>query len=84
MPVGLGTVTDSLSAIRTHAFDKGDVPMPALVGAPGRDFAGDEVMRQRLWSRTPRYGNDDAGADALMRRIFDAIHDIVDGLTFMG
>ena len=79
MPVGLGTVTDSLSAIRTHAFDKGDVPMPALGRALGRDFEGDEVMRQRLWHKTPRYGNDDAGADALMRRIFDAIHDIVDG-----
>ena len=79
MPVGIGTVTDSLSAIRRHVFDKREITMPALVGALGRDFQGDEVMRQRLWNKTPRYGNDEACADALMRRIFDAIHDIVDG-----
>lgn len=79
MPVGIGTVTDSLSAIRRHVFETGDVTMPALVSALGRDFEGDEVMRQRLWNRTPRYGNDEPNADALMRRVFDAIHDIVDG-----
>ncbi|MEX2663423.1 MAG: trans-4-hydroxy-L-proline dehydratase [Vicinamibacterales bacterium] len=79
MPVGIGTVTDSLSAIRRHVFETGDVTMPALVSALGRDFEGDEVMRQRLWNRTPRYGNDEPNADALMRRVFDAIHEIVDG-----
>jgi formate C-acetyltransferase len=79
MPVGIGTVTDSLSAIRRHVFETGDVTMPALVSALGRDFQGDEVMRQRLWNRTPRYGNDEPDADALMRRVFDAVHDIVDG-----
>jgi formate C-acetyltransferase len=79
MPVGIGTVTDSLSAIRCHAFEKRDVGMPELVRALRRDFRDDEVMRQRLWNRTPRYGNDDAAADALMRRVFDAVHDIVDG-----
>lgn len=79
MPVGIGTITDSLSGIRHHVFDKGDVQMPALVRALGRDFQDDEVMRQRLWSKTPRYGNDHADADALMRRVFDVIHDIVDG-----
>jgi formate C-acetyltransferase len=36
-------------------------------------------MRQRLWNRTPRYGNDEPDADALMRRVFDAVYDIVDG-----
>ncbi len=81
MPVGIGTVTDSLSAIRRHVFEKCDVTMQALVSALGRDFQGDEVMRQRLWNKTPRYGNDEPGADALMRRVFDAIHDIVDGRT---
>lgn len=79
MPVGIGTVTDSLSAIRRHVFERGDVTMPALISALGRDFQGDEVLRQRLWNRTPRYGNDNPDADALMRRVFDAVHDIVDG-----
>ena len=79
MPVGIGTVTDSLSAIRCHVFERGNVTMPALLKAVRADFAGSEALRQRLWNRTPRYGNDDPAADALMRRVFDTIHDIVDG-----
>jgi trans-4-hydroxy-L-proline dehydratase len=79
MPVGIGTVTDALSAIRTHVFEKRDVTMPALLEALGRDFASDEVLRQRLWNKTPRYGNDNEAADSLLQRVFDAAFDIVDG-----
>lgn len=79
MPVGIGTITDALSAIRTHVFERKDVTMPNLLAAVRRDFQGDEVLRQRLWNKTPRYGNDDACADALMRRVFDLVHAIVDG-----
>jgi len=79
MPVGIGTVTDSLSAIRHHVFERATVTMPALVRALGRDFTADEVLRQRLWNRTPRYGNDNPDADALMGHVFDLVHDIVDG-----
>lgn len=79
MPVGIGTITDALSAIRTHVFEKRDVAMPALLEALGRDFEGDEVLRQRLWNKTPRYGNDNPAADGLLQRVFDAAFDIVDG-----
>jgi formate C-acetyltransferase len=53
--------------------------MADLVAALGRDFATDEVLRQRLWNKTPRYGNDDETADGLMRRVFDTLYDIVEG-----
>jgi formate C-acetyltransferase len=79
MPVGIGTVTDSLSAIRHHVFEKKSVTMPALLAALARDFGSDEVVRQRLWNRTPRYGNDDMAADTLLQQVFDICHDIVDG-----
>jgi formate C-acetyltransferase len=79
MPVGIGTVTDALSAVRHHVFERQDVAMPALVDALARDFDGNEVLRQRLWNKTPRYGNDDPAADAILRRVFDIVHEIVDG-----
>jgi formate C-acetyltransferase len=79
MPVGLGTATDGLSAIKRHVFEKQDVTMPALLAALANDFASDELIRQRLWNKTPRYGNDDPDADDLMRRLFDTVHDLVDG-----
>jgi len=79
MPVGIGTVTDSLSAIRRHVFEKRSLSMDGLIRAIAGDFAGREVLRQRLWNRTPRYGNDNEEADALMRRVFDTVHELVDG-----
>ena len=79
MPVGIGTVTDALSAIKHHVFERGQVAMPALLDALARDFAGEEVLRQRLWNKTPRYGNDNADVDALMGRVYEAVYDIVDG-----
>jgi formate C-acetyltransferase len=79
MPVGIGTVTDALSAIRRHVFEKKDVTMAALLEGLARDFAGDEVLRQRLSNKTPRYGNDDPAADDLLAGVFDMVFAIVDG-----
>jgi formate C-acetyltransferase len=79
MPVGIGTVTDALSAIRRHVYQCRTVPMPRLLHALACDFAGDEALRQWLWNKTPRYGNDDVEADELMRRVCDSVFAIVDG-----
>ena len=79
MPVGIGTVTDALSAIRHHVFEQGTVTLGHLLEAIDRDFDNEEVLRQRLWNKTPRYGNDVAEADLLLQRLFDIVFDIVDG-----
>jgi formate C-acetyltransferase len=79
MPVGIGTLTDSLSSIRRHVFERGAVTMPQLAAALRNDFDGDEPLRQTLWQRTARYGNDDAEADAMLARVFDAVYDAVEG-----
>ncbi len=75
---GIGTITDSLSAIRTHVFENG-VPMNELMTAMRRDFADDEPLRQRLLNRTPRFGNDDDRADSLMQRIYGTLFEAIDG-----
>jgi formate C-acetyltransferase len=79
MPVGIGTVSDSLSAIKHHVFDDRAMTMGELVGALGADFDGRETLRQMLWHRTPRYGNDDERADAILRDVCGALFDVVDG-----
>ncbi|MFW5947148.1 MAG: glycyl radical protein, partial [Gemmatimonadota bacterium] len=76
---GTGTITDSLSAIRTHVFDQQTVEAPELLEALDRDFEDDEPLRQRLQNHTPRFGNDDDRADALMRRVFADLVAAVDG-----
>lgn len=77
--VGIGTLTDSLSAIQEHVFSTGAITLDRLVAADDSDFQDEERLRQMLVNRTPRYGNDDERADGLMRRCFDAYYDAVEG-----
>ncbi len=77
--VGIGTLTDSLSALYHHVYTWGTVDMGTLLGAMRSDFRGFEALRKRLVHTTPRYGNDDDRADALMRQAFEALFDAVDG-----
>jgi len=77
--VGIGTITDSLSAIQTLVYEADTVPLDELLAILDRDFEGHEPLRQRLMNRTPRWGNDDDRADALMSRVFTAAVGMVDG-----
>lgn len=77
--VGIGTLTDCLSAIRRHVYDGKAVTMTKLLDVLGGDFAGAENIRQLLMNNTPRYGNDDDYADGIMQRLFDMFHDAVNG-----
>jgi formate C-acetyltransferase len=77
--VGIGSLTDSLSAIRHHVFEHHSISLEELREALKADFRGAEPLRLELVRATPRYGNDDDAADELMRRAFDAFFDAVDG-----
>ncbi|WP_026840392.1 trans-4-hydroxy-L-proline dehydratase [Citrifermentans bremense] len=77
--VGIGSITDSLSAIKEHVFQEKAVSLPDLVAKLDADFASSEPLRQRLWNRTRKYGNDDDFADDLMRQVFEAFFLQVDG-----
>ncbi|HUW11927.1 MAG TPA: trans-4-hydroxy-L-proline dehydratase [Anaerolineae bacterium] len=77
--VGLGTMADALAAIRYHVFDRKAISMPELLSILAADFEGHEPQRQMLLNKTPRYGNDDDYADDLMREVFEAYFEAVDG-----
>lgn len=76
--VGLGTLTDSLVAIRYHVFDKKDIKMEDLLEALNKNFEGYEILRQILLNKTPKYGNDDDYADEIAKRIVDMVVKIVE------
>ena len=63
--VGIGSITDSLSALKEVVFEHGDLSLPRLVEVLDADFDGQEVLRQRLVNKTHKYGNDDDYADRL-------------------
>ncbi len=77
--VGLGTLTDAVTAVKYHVFEQKTVSMQALLDALQSDFAGEERLRQLLLNRTPRYGNDDDYADSLMVRLFETYFEAIDG-----
>ena len=77
--VGMGTITDCLSAIKLHVFEQGAFSMLEMIGMLDADFAGFERQRQMLLNKTPRYGNDDDAADDLLVRVFEAYFNAVDG-----
>jgi formate C-acetyltransferase len=77
--VGLGTVTDSLTAISYQVFDKKQITVRELLKALKADFDGYENLRQMLLNRTPKYGNDDEYADNAMRTVFEAYYDAIEG-----
>ncbi|MFW2365600.1 MAG: trans-4-hydroxy-L-proline dehydratase [Desulforhopalus sp.] len=76
---GIGTVTDSLSAIKSHVFDDGKVTMEKLLDALKNNYKDNEPLRLRLWNRTPFYGNDDDRADDIMKRVYSSLFDTIDG-----
>jgi trans-4-hydroxy-L-proline dehydratase len=77
--VGVGSMTDSLSAIKTLVFDERVISMTDLLGMLAADFAGFEKSRMLLLNRAPKFGNDDDRADELMREVFDAFYNEING-----
>jgi pyruvate formate-lyase/glycerol dehydratase family glycyl radical enzyme len=77
--VGLGTTTDSLSAIREHVFERRTMTLDALLDALDDDFVGHARERRLLAEESPFYGNDDDRADTIARAVFDAYFDALDG-----
>jgi pyruvate formate-lyase/glycerol dehydratase family glycyl radical enzyme len=77
--VGLGTISDAMTAIKYHVFDQKNLTMEALLAALRDDFQGHERVRQMLLNKTPRYGNDDDYADGVMVALFDAYFNAIDG-----
>ena len=77
--VGIGSLTDSFSAIKHHVFEHKNVSLERLVSMLNADFRDAELDRCRLRNKTPHYGNDDERADTIMRACFDAFFASVHG-----
>ena len=77
--VGLGTVTDALTSLKYHVFDQKSVSIEEMLNALAADFSGFKSLQRKLKNETPKYGNDDEYADAVMRDIFEAYFKAIDG-----
>jgi len=77
--VGLGSLTDSLTALKYHVFDQKTTTMDDFMKALDSNFEGFEELRFKLIYETPKYGNDDDYADDQNRQIFEIFYNSVNG-----
>jgi len=79
--VGVGTMTDGLTAIKYHVFDQKTLAMEELLATLQDNFEGteNERLRQMFLNKTPRYGNDDDYADDVMVSVFETYFNAIDG-----
>jgi pyruvate-formate lyase len=69
---GNTNTADSLTAIRRLVFEQGRISRPQLLAALDADFDGYE-RELRLLRDAPKYGNDDAAADAMLVSVDDHV-----------
>ncbi|MDR1885635.1 MAG: glycyl radical protein [Synergistaceae bacterium] len=82
---GIGTITDSLSAIKKHVFEDGRASLVSLVAACNSNWEGEEALRLTMWNKTPFFGNDDDYADSIMQRVYGSLFESIDGKSgFLG
>lgn len=77
--VGIGTITDSLTAIKYNVFEHKHFSMGELMTALAGDFTENQRILALVSNRTPKYGNDDDYADSIMKAVFELFRDSVTG-----
>jgi formate C-acetyltransferase len=76
---GLGTTTDSLSVLKKHVFEAKTFSMERLLDAVGKNFEGEEFVRQTVLNKTPFFGNDDDCADDIALQVYADLFAAIDG-----
>jgi len=77
--VGLGTITDALTALKYHVFDHKSITMKGMIMALSNDFKDFEEFHVDLVYSTPKYGNDNDYADNQAREVFESYYNCVNG-----
>ncbi len=77
--VGIGTLTDSLTALKYHVYDKKNISLNDFALFIRRNYETRPEFREKLLNETPKYGNDDDYADENLNFIFESFFKAVDG-----
>ena len=68
---GFATLVDSIHNIRKVVYEEKVMPLPEFIGVLNGNFAGQEILRQKLLSRYDKWGNDTEAVDSLACRLWD-------------
>ncbi len=74
---GLPDAANSLLAIRRLVYEQRRLSLAELLEILRTDWAGQEDLRRQVVRELTLYGNDDAEADAMVRRVYDDFTELV-------
>ena len=77
--VGMGSITDCLTSLKYNVYDNQIYTMEQMLEVLKNNFEGFEEIRQKLISRTPKYGNDEDYADLITQQVFEIVYNAIDG-----
>ncbi|MCT4583946.1 MAG: glycyl radical protein [Peptostreptococcaceae bacterium] len=77
--VGISNITDALSAIKYNVFDNKNFSFKELLDAMNDNFESHDRIMHLVKRKTPKYGNDDDYADAIMKDVFNSYYEEVTG-----
>lgn len=77
--VGIATITDSLAVLKQQVFEQRRFTMEGIITACDRDFDGDDALLDVVLHHTPKYGNDDDYADAILHDVDRALQATIAG-----
>lgn len=76
---GIGTVTDSLFAIRHLVYEKKILTLPQLIRILDANWEGQEALQSFIKNKLPKYGCGDPLVDAIAVDIADRLSALVNG-----
>lgn len=83
--VGIGTITDSLSAVKYGVFEDTIFTIKELLDGLNSNFSENGELHAWVKNSAPKYGNDEKCADEIMVEVFNLLYDeITDRPTIYG
>ena len=77
--IGLATAVDALAALRKLVYEDKDLTLEQLTGHLRSNWADAEVLRKRICTTFPKYGNGDPAVDMLATETVDCLIRAVSG-----
>lgn len=77
--VGLGSITNSLAALKKYVFEKRKISVKSFITALNNNYTGYEALQKTLSDDPQKYGNDIDEVDQHATFVFDAFFNAVKG-----
>lgn len=77
--VGLGSITDNLSAIRKWVYDEKELNFSELIEILSNNFEKNDLQRYKMVYNTPKWGNNSSFADEHAVKVFNSFYKSVTG-----